>query len=248
MRLLANKLFPDPYLAGDIEAFATARLRELAQPAPAPNQPRQPALTNGVDAARPAGLPAPQVAGAVSREAGADVNEAAAAPAAEGSSAGGKITAEPCAAGDAATGASRAAQGAGGGRTDAGVVEPGNSVAIAAAGDGAAERRASGAAASTTEPAPNQVAGALGGAAFSAGGAVSAAAGVSVGSADVIIDSMEAAQQRCDLFCALCTKKPALLHELLRVYGQVPLPSPPSARPDCTPQIHLESHAWHLEV
>lgn len=59
-----------------------------------------------------------------------------------------------------------------------------------------AERRTSGAAASTSGVA-------------AAGGVPSA------------VDSVEAALQRCDLFCALCTKKPGLLPQLLQVYGQV---------------------------
>lgn len=35
------------------------------------------------------------------------------------------------------------------------------------------------------------------------------------------ISTTEEAQRRCDLFCALCTKKPELLHQLLLVYGKV---------------------------
>ncbi len=37
------------------------------------------------------------------------------------------------------------------------------------------------------------------------------------------ICSVEDAQSRCDLFCALCTKKPELLHQLMQVYGKVGL-------------------------
>lgn len=218
MRLLANKLFPEPYLAADIEAFATARLQELSQPGPS-QQPEHPALSNGVSAAAVVALPAPQVAG--THEAGAHASEPA--PVAG-------IKAEPGAAGDAAVGEGRAAQEAAQGSTSASAAEAGEPVAVKAEDDdGAAERRASGAAASTAEPAPDQAprsaaaraAGAPGGAAAPAGG--SAAADVSGGGAGVsVLDSMEASQRRCDLFCALCTKKPALLHELLRVYGQVP--------------------------
>ena len=49
MRLLANKLFPEPYLAADVEAFATARLQELSQPDPS-QKPEPLALTNGASA------------------------------------------------------------------------------------------------------------------------------------------------------------------------------------------------------
>ena len=35
------------------------------------------------------------------------------------------------------------------------------------------------------------------------------------------ISTTEEAQRRCDLFCALCTKKPELLHHLLLIYGKV---------------------------
>ena len=55
-----------------------------------------------------------------------------------------------------------------------------------------------------------------------------AAAGAALGGASVVpapgvdhLGGKDEAQRRCDLFCALCTKRPELLRKLLMVYGKV---------------------------
>ena len=127
VRLVANKLFTEPAMAGDVERFAAAALRELA------------------DAARPAAGGAAPASNGVKREAGA-------------------------------------APGAGAGED---------------VGDGAGDGAAPGAGAAADE---------------------------------------QRARQRCQLFCALCTKRHALLRTLFEVYGQVaPASAPARTRPPPLP-------------
>lgn len=95
-----------------------------------------------------------------------------------------------------------------------------------AAGDPSAVRRESGSRASSSQGGIGAPSGGLEAQILQQEGAAAAAPHdkrtmVETAAGEDLIRSTDDAKQRCDLFCALCTKKPDLLPKLLIVYGKV---------------------------
>jgi hypothetical protein len=223
VRLTANRLYSEPMLQADIEAFATRKLRELIRD---PQQDRrgrkQPARTEDSTEQE---LPSPQtVAGEpssapVQEPGGSRVplphsDSAASAPAEYGLG----RTREDLQDGRGAESAAKAA-------------DVGSGQEKSREDDEQTERRNSGTSASTSEKSESrrprmQLNGSTdpmtGGQMPDTGVDGKMAANCKAGGEDVEpVSSVEGAQQRCDLFCALCTKKHDLLHMLLEVFGKV---------------------------
>ena len=213
---------PEPCLADSIRAFATARLHELAPPHAVAGSLEGQLSIGAVTAAQPPAEPSATPAAGHAADAGAASDAATAAP---GGSEGEGLQLRAT---DGTAQHERSAEDRRAGEGGAATGEGTSGVAASVAESGGdAERRASGAGASTSQAAAGQ-AGQAGAddAAAAAAGDQALALLVATGGADGstgATDSVEGAQQRCDLFCALCTKQPGLLPLLLQVYGQVSL-------------------------
>lgn len=213
MRLTANRLYPQPPLQSEIAAFAEAKLRELI-PAPKPiMNSSQADLSNGkaghlnpdsaADGHSANAEPSKKVA--VSSTAGSQPEEATQKAEASHSEAGNP-------------GGSTAADSKEAGRLNGPEEVTSNCEPQKAAEDGDEERRQSGSlpSGSADISTRSQPPGTLGSGqkASMKGDEVNVSPGEAIG-------SVEAAQQRCDLFCALCTKNHQLLPLLMEVFGQV---------------------------
>ncbi|CAL8471131.1 g10673 [Coccomyxa elongata] len=252
VRLTANRLFREAFLQAAIEDFAWARLRELmpppkaALPAPdaapahvlengsaAPNQAQAAApatpLENGVAAAEaPAAAQSepPTDSNTEQQQNGGQVHNSTSASSGieQSRQPPGHITAS------AKNGATTEHESASRGEQDESSGRPEAAELNEQAMEEADARRESGRLASTSDGVATlgREWAVQGSGSTKAGGTAAVAAAAAGGGPAVPaagadhLGGKEEAQRRCDLFCALCTKKPQLLRKLLMVYGKAP--------------------------